>query len=80
MFCVANLSGPFGVSFKVMDIEFEELSTSADVIPAPYVARYKWIYVTATDRFTDAQWEHYIKQSYDLVKAKLPKKMLSLLG
>src|SRR5471030_2984810 len=79
MFCVTGLSGPFGISFKVTDDEFEELSTSADIIPAAYVARYKWIYVSAENRFSDDKWEHYIRQSYNLVKAKLPKKILSSL-
>jgi len=79
MFCVTSLSGPYGVSFKVRDDEFEELSTSANIIPAPYVARYKWVYVTAESRFADDKWEHYISQSYNLVKEKLPKKMLSSL-
>ena len=73
MFCVTGLDGPFGVSFKVKDDEFEELSTTEDIIPAPYVARYKWIFVSSADRFTKAQWEHYIGQSYQLVKDKLPK-------
>ena len=73
MFCVTGLDGPFGVSFKVKDDEFEELSTTEDIVPAPYVARYKWIFVSNEDRFTKTQWEHYIKQSYQLVKDKLPK-------
>jgi predicted DNA-binding protein (MmcQ/YjbR family) len=80
MFCVTGLTGPFGVSFKVKDDEFEELSTTPDIIPAPYVARYKWIFVSAEDRFSKDKWEHYIRQSYELVKAKLPKGVLAKLG
>ncbi|GAB3919790.1 MmcQ/YjbR family DNA-binding protein [Mucilaginibacter myungsuensis] len=75
MFCVTGLDGPFGVSFKVKDEEFEELSTSKDIIPAPYVARYKWIHVSDEHRFNKKDWEHYIRQSYDLVRGKLPKKV-----
>lgn len=73
MFCVTGLNGPFGASFKVKDDEFDELSTTPNIRPAAYVARYKWIYVDAEDRFTQDKWEHYIRQSYELVKAKLPK-------
>jgi predicted DNA-binding protein (MmcQ/YjbR family) len=43
MFCVAALDGPLTVSFKVKDDEFDELSNSPGLRPAPYVARYKWV-------------------------------------
>lgn len=76
MFCVTSLSGDFSVSLKVKDDEFDSLSNSNGIKPAAYVARYKWISVNDADRFAKSQWEHYIQQSYDLVKANLPKKIL----
>jgi predicted DNA-binding protein (MmcQ/YjbR family) len=80
MFCVAGLDQqPLTVSLKVTDSEFEELSSSPGIIPAPYVARYKWILVEDANRFSKKEWEHYIAQSYNLVKAKLPKKTLDQL-
>jgi len=79
MFCVTDLNPPLRVSLKVTDEEFAELSNSRGIIPAPYVARYKWIFVEDTNRFNDKEWEHYIVQSYNLVKAKLPKKVLAQL-
>lgn len=75
MFCVAALDGPLSVSFKVKDDEFDELSSSPGIRPAPYVARYKWVLVEDVNRLNRKEWEHYITQSYDLVKAKLPKKV-----
>ena len=75
MFCVAALDGPLTVSFKVKDDEFDELSTSPGIIPAPYVARYKWVLVEEVSRLSRKEWEHYVKQSYELVRAKLPKKV-----
>lgn len=80
MFCVAGLQSPLMVSFKVKDEEFEELSNSEGIIPAPYVARYKWIQVQDSDRFRIGEWEHYISQSYQLVKEKLPQKLLKKYG
>ncbi|MGZ3753679.1 MAG: MmcQ/YjbR family DNA-binding protein [Mucilaginibacter sp.] len=74
MFCVAVLSPPLKVSLKVADNEFEELSSTPGIIPAPYVARYKWILVEDVNRFTANEWEYYICQSYALVKARLPKR------
>ena len=75
MFCVTGLSGSFGVSLKVKNEEFDELTTLSDIIPAPYLARYKWVFVKNADCFSRDEWEHYIRQSYTLVKSKLPKKM-----
>lgn len=75
MFCVTGLEGESGVSFKVREDEFDELSASHAIIPAPYMARNKWVQVQAWDRFTQQEWEYYVKQSYELVKIKLPKKV-----
>ena len=74
MFCVAGLEGPLTVSFKVRDEEFDELANAPGMRPAPYVARYKWVLVEDTGRLGRREWEHYLRQSYDLVRAKLPKK------
>src|SRR5471030_1962568 len=79
MFCVTGFNPPLKVSLKVTDEEFAELSNSPGIVPAPYVARYKWIYVEDANRFNDKEWEYYIIQSYNLVKAKLPKKILAQL-
>ena len=79
MFCVASLSGLFSFSFKVKDDEFDELSNSPGIIPAPYVARYKWVLANDVNRFSDELWKQYIQQSYELVKSKLPKKTLDKL-
>jgi predicted DNA-binding protein (MmcQ/YjbR family) len=76
MFCVTSLEPPFTVSFEVRAEEFEELSSSAGIIPAPYMARNKWIQVQDKDRFSKKEWEHFIRQSYELKKAKLSKKLL----
>ena len=75
MFCVAALEGPLTVSFKVRDEEFDELSNSPGMRPAPYVARYKWVLVEDVNELSRKQWEHYVRQSYDLITARLPKKL-----
>ena len=76
MFLVAGLQTPASVSFKVTDDEFEEMSSREGFEPAPYVARYKWVLNKDLKRLSKKEWEHYILQSYNLVKAKLPKKTL----
>ena len=62
------------------DDEFAELSSSAGIIPAPYLARYKWILVENDSRFSEKEWEHYVRQSYGLVRTNLPKKILETLS
>lgn len=75
MFAVTGLeSKPVGISFKVSHEEFEELSISDGFIPAPYLARNKWVYLKDTNRIPRKKLEAYIKQSYELILAKLPKK------
>lgn len=80
MFCAMPLEGHLKVSIKVTDEEFGELSTSFGIIPAPYAARHKWILVEECNIFNQQQWEHYINKSYNLVKMKLPKKVLMDMG
>lgn len=74
MFCVTGLSGPFTISFKVEPGEFEELTEREGIIPAPYVARYKWVLVERPSVMSDAELKRYIKHSYELISSKLPGK------
>ena len=66
---------PHSATFKVTDEDFELLPERDGFIPAPYMARYKWIYVDDINRFSKKEWEKYLQQSYDLVFAKLPLKV-----
>ena len=76
MFCVTGLDEtPVSVSFKVTNEEFEELSNSSGFRPAPYVARYKWVLLEDISMLKKSELEAYIRQSYELVKAKLPAKI-----
>lgn len=75
MFAVTGLEGNLvGLSFKVIDDEFEEVSTTDGFIPAPYLARNKWVYLKDTSRIPHKKLQAYIKQSYQLILSKLPKK------
>jgi predicted DNA-binding protein (MmcQ/YjbR family) len=80
MFCVTSLEPPFGCSFKVKDEDFEELSNRPGFIPAPYMARAKWVKVDENARILKKEWQGFINQSYELVKAKLTKKEKMKLG
>jgi predicted DNA-binding protein (MmcQ/YjbR family) len=75
MFCAASADIDQGASFKVLDEEYRELIAREGIIPAPYLARAKWVYVLDFLWLSDTEWERYVRQSYELVKAKLPKKI-----
>ncbi|WP_300664059.1 MmcQ/YjbR family DNA-binding protein [Fluviicola sp.] len=76
MFCVTGLDeNPVSASFKASDELFEELSNLPGFKPAPYLARYKWILVEDISILKKVELESYVKQSYELVKAKLPAKI-----
>jgi predicted DNA-binding protein (MmcQ/YjbR family) len=75
MFCVTGLhEGPVSVSFKVPDDMFEEICERKGFTPAPYVARYKWVLLEDISKVPKKELEGFIRQSYELVKEKLPKK------
>jgi predicted DNA-binding protein (MmcQ/YjbR family) len=55
--------------------EFAELTERPGVIPAPYLARAKWIAVESKDALSPLEVERLIRKSYQLVSAKLPRKV-----
>ena len=80
MFCAASLEPPFSCSFKVPDDEFDEISNQNGFTPAPYMARAKWVMVTDPSKLNKKDWERFLKQSYELIKIKLTKKLREKLG
>lgn len=71
---------PQSASFKVSDEDFEELPGRPGFIPAPYMARHKWVYVDDINRLNHKQWTYYLQQAHRLVAAKLPAKQRKALG
>src|SRR5882724_4902631 len=77
MFAVVALdaSSDHGMSFKCTPERFAELTEQDGIIPAPYVARYHWVALERFDALPWAETKRLIRQSYDLVFEKLPKKV-----
>ena len=76
MFFIVSLENiPTTASFKTIDNDFEELIELEGFKPAPYLARYKWVFVDDVTRLTEDQWKLYIEKSYRAIAAKLPKKL-----
>lgn len=65
---------PSACSFKVSDEEFETITELPGVIPAPYMARNKWVKVDDLTRFSVTDWQKFVKDSFELVSSKLSKK------
>lgn len=68
------------LAFKVADERFLELTDQPGVIPAPYLARARWIAVTEPSRFTTAELQALLLDAYAAVRAKLSKKTQAALG
>lgn len=66
---------PHTASFKATDEDFELLTQREGFIPAPYMARYKWVYADDINRLNKKDWEKYLKLSYQLIHDKLPAKV-----
>jgi predicted DNA-binding protein (MmcQ/YjbR family) len=60
--------------FKVSPENFAELTERPGIIPAPYLARAKWVALETKDALSPDELAHFLRESYDLVVAKLPKK------
>jgi predicted DNA-binding protein (MmcQ/YjbR family) len=73
IFAIAGLDNP-RLCFKCTAEIFTELIEREDIHPAPYVGRYKWVML---DRLDAVRWDELrelIRQSYEMVAAKVPKK------
>jgi predicted DNA-binding protein (MmcQ/YjbR family) len=62
------------LAFKCAPEKFEELIELDGIIPAPYMARNKWVSLQRFDALPDAEIESLIRDSYEMVFRKLPKK------
>ena len=82
MFVVMCTLGPERgrISFKVEAERFLELTDQPGFMPAPYMARAFWISVSEPQNFGEAVLAAYVRQSYELVRAGLPKKTQAALG
>jgi predicted DNA-binding protein (MmcQ/YjbR family) len=80
MFMVTGADAPQGMSFKVEDERFLELTDRPGIIPAPYLARAKWVRVETADALDDREAAELLRRSYELVFAKLTKRLQRELG
>jgi len=62
------------LSFKASPERFAELTERPGIIPAPYLARAKWVALETKDALPPDELALLLRESYDMVVAKLPRK------
>jgi predicted DNA-binding protein (MmcQ/YjbR family) len=62
------------LSFKCSGENFAELTERTGIIPAPYLARAQWVALETRDALSREELAARLRESYDLVVAKLPRK------
>jgi predicted DNA-binding protein (MmcQ/YjbR family) len=82
MFAVAGLDAASDhcLSFKCTPEKFAELVEQDGIVPAPYVARYHWVALQRFNVLGDKELKALLREAYDFVLAKLPKKVKAQLS
>jgi predicted DNA-binding protein (MmcQ/YjbR family) len=81
MFAVMGRSVPQGgVSFKASDVAFEVLTETGRAIPAPYLARAKWVKFDDLEALDADEVADWLKSAHGLIASKLTKKVRAELG
>jgi Uncharacterized protein conserved in bacteria len=75
MYAIATLEPEdHWLSFKCSAEDFAELTEREGIVPAPYLARAHWVSLESEDALPAAEIRRLIRQAYEQVLAKLPKK------
>lgn len=77
MFAVTIFEGAskYALSFKCTEEKFAELVERDGIDPAPYSARYHWVAVERFDVMSEKELKALLRNSYEMVLNKLPKKV-----
>jgi predicted DNA-binding protein (MmcQ/YjbR family) len=77
MFAVIGLdpSSDHCMSLKCTPEKFAELTERNGIVPAPYVARYHWVALESFTALGAKELKSLLRNAYDLVFEKLPKKL-----
>jgi predicted DNA-binding protein (MmcQ/YjbR family) len=71
---------PQTLSFKTSDESFHILTRAKHIIPAPYLARAKWVQLQQLDALSAKESRMYLARAYALVAERLPRKTRLALG
>ena len=76
----AMVGGHGGVSFKASDIAYAVLTESGKAVPAPYLARARWVHLADPADWDDHELGEHLAIAHAIVAAGLTKKARALLG
>lgn len=62
------------LSFKCSAENFAELPERVGIVPAPYMARAQWVALESRDAVAPAELAGLLREAYELVFTRLPKK------
>ena len=75
MFALTPLEpAPVCLSFKASPENFAELTERPNIIPAPHLARAQWVALETRDALPAEELARLLRDSYEMVFAKLPRK------
>lgn len=80
IFAGISLDPPHSLSFKCTPQKFEELIELDGIIPAPYMARNKWVLLERLDALSASEIKGLIRNSYEMIFSKLTRKTQAELG
>lgn len=79
--CSSWGDGPHAkISFKCSDLSFQILPEQDGIIPAPYLARAKWVQIEKSGAMSDEDQKAYITTAHDIISKKLTKATQRELG
>jgi predicted DNA-binding protein (MmcQ/YjbR family) len=76
----AMVSTNTSLSFKVADDRFLEYTDRPEIIPAPYLARARWVAIMDTKHFATGTLQDFVRDAYGVVRGKLSKELQRELG
>ncbi len=68
------------ISFKCSDLSYQILCELDGIIPAPYLARAKWVQIQDEEAMSDTDLESYLDDAHTIIAAKLSKRKRTELG
>ena len=81
MFAITSLEpARVWLTIKADPEEFADLTERPGIIPAPYLARAKWISIESAQALPQSELEALLRKSYELVRAKLSRSSLAKLS
>jgi predicted DNA-binding protein (MmcQ/YjbR family) len=71
---------PQTLSFKTAPDSFAILTSTKNIVPAPYLARAQWVQLTKLDALATTELKAYLSRAHAIVAAGLPRKKRLELG